>query len=49
MLAHLRMEAYTEYSRSLYPGSLMNGAARLTIEGNEQAIAAGKLRLRADS
>jgi predicted amidohydrolase len=49
MLAHLRMEAYTEYSRSLYPGSLMNGAARLTIEGNEQAIAAGKRRLRADS
>jgi predicted amidohydrolase len=45
MLAHLRMEAYMEYRRSLYPGSLANGAARLTIEGNEQAIAAGKRRL----
>ena len=45
MLAHMRMEAYTEYNRSLYPGSLKPGAARLTIEGNEAAIAAGKRRL----
>ena len=44
VLAHLRMEAYAEYRRSIYPGSLVNGAARLTIEGNEQAIASGKQR-----
>ena len=48
MLAHLRMEAYTEYNRPIYPGSLLNGATGLTIEGNEQAITAGKRRLNAD-
>jgi predicted amidohydrolase len=46
MLAHLRMEAYAGYSRSMYPGSLANGAAQLTVEGNEQAITAAKNRLR---
>jgi predicted amidohydrolase len=45
MLAHLRMEAYTEYRRSIYPGSLKPGAARLSVEGNEDAIATGKRRL----
>jgi hypothetical protein len=45
MLAHLRMEAYTEYQRSVYPGSLINGAPHLTIAANEDAIAAGKRRL----
>src|SRR5262249_11437324 len=41
MLAHLRMEAYTEFRRSLYPGGLADGAERLTVQGNEQAIAMG--------
>jgi predicted amidohydrolase len=45
MLGHLRMEAYTEYRRRIYPGSLADGARVLTIEGNEQAIAAGKSNL----
>jgi predicted amidohydrolase len=45
MLAHLRMEAYREYRRGVYPGSLAEGQERLTIEGNERAIAAGKRRL----
>jgi predicted amidohydrolase len=49
VLAHLRVEAYAEYRRSIYPGSLANGSARLTIEGNERAIAIGKERLRAES
>jgi predicted amidohydrolase len=47
MLAHLRMEAYTEYQRSIYPGSLKPGAAHLTVEGNEEAIATGKRRFMA--
>ena len=46
MLAHLRMEAYTGYQRSVYPGSLAKGAKALSIEGNEEAIAAAKRRLR---
>src|SRR5216684_1751225 len=49
MLAHLRMEAYTEYQRSVYPGSLTNGAPLLMIAGNEEAIAAGKRRLNGNS
>jgi predicted amidohydrolase len=44
MLAHLRNEAYTAYGRPLYPGSL-GDAARLSVEGNERAIALGKRRL----
>jgi predicted amidohydrolase len=48
VLAHLRMEAYSEYSRSIYPGSLINGSTKLTIEGNEQSIAIGKRRLNND-
>jgi predicted amidohydrolase len=49
MLAHLRMEAYREYSRSMYPGSLANGAKHLTVEGNDKAIAAAKRRLSGES
>jgi predicted amidohydrolase len=45
MLAHLRMEAYPAYRRAIYPGSLPEGAATLSIEGNEQAIAAARRRL----
>lgn len=45
MLAHLRMEAYAAYRRSIYPGSLPEGAAAISVEGNEQAIAAGRRRL----
>ena len=45
MLAHLRMESYSEYNRWIYPGSLKPGAVRLTVEGNEDAIATGKRRL----
>ena len=44
MLAHLRNEAYTAYGRPLYPGGL-GGAGRLSVEGNERAIAEGKRRL----
>jgi predicted amidohydrolase len=45
MLAHLRMEAYREYGRSVYPGGLAAGQGGLTIDGNERAIADGKRRL----
>jgi predicted amidohydrolase len=45
MLGHLRMEAYTEYRRSIYPGSLNKDEKTLTIAGNEGAIAEGKRRL----
>jgi len=45
MLAHLRMEAYQEYRRSIYPGSLGAGQGGLMIEGNNAAIAEGKRRL----
>jgi predicted amidohydrolase len=45
MLAHLRTEAYPEYRRTLYPGSLKPGEKTLTIAGNEEAIVAGKKRL----
>ena len=44
MLAHLRTETYACYRKSIYPG---NGT-KLSIAGNEQAIAVGKQRLRAD-
>jgi predicted amidohydrolase len=42
MLGHLRTEAYTGYRRTVYPGSLAEGARVLSVEGNERAIAAGK-------
>src|SRR5262249_21903189 len=42
LLAHLRMEAYAGYRRSLYPGSLTDGSTALTIEGNDRAIAKAK-------
>jgi predicted amidohydrolase len=45
LLAHLRMEAYSAYRRSIYPGSLPEGAAGLSVEGNEQAIAVARRRL----
>jgi predicted amidohydrolase len=44
MLAHLRMEAYGGYRRAVYPGSLMDRAGTLSIEGNEAAIALGRKR-----
>jgi hypothetical protein len=44
LLAHLRMEAYSAYGRSAYPGSLVEGQDHLTIEGNERAISQGKVR-----
>jgi predicted amidohydrolase len=40
MLGHLRMEAYAGYKKPIYPG----GGKRLTIEGNNAAIDAGKNR-----
>src|SRR5262245_36184343 len=45
LLAHLRMEAYKGYYRPVYPGSLGDKAATLTVEGNERAIAAARKRL----
>jgi predicted amidohydrolase len=45
LLAHLRMEAYSAYRRTVYPGSLPEGRATLSVEGNEQAIAAARHRL----
>jgi predicted amidohydrolase len=45
MLAHLRMEAYPAYRRTLYAGSLGGDAERLSIDGNERAIADAKRRL----
>jgi hypothetical protein len=45
MLAHLRTEAYTGYGRRIYPGGLGAGESALSIEGNERAVAEGKLRL----
>jgi predicted amidohydrolase len=48
MLAHLRMEAYTAYRRTIYPGSLSEGTETLSIEGTERAIAAGQQQLRED-
>lgn len=46
LLAHLRMEAYQRYRNPVYPGSLMNKASQLTIEGNEQATREGKRMLK---
>ena len=43
MLAHLRTEAYAGYGRAIYPGSLLGGAKRLSLAGNEEAIARGKV------
>jgi hypothetical protein len=48
LLAHLRMEAYTAYRRSIYPGSLKEGQTTLTMEGTEEAIAAARQRLLAE-
>jgi hypothetical protein len=45
MLAHLRTEAYPAYRTPVYPGGLVGGAARLSVEGNDRAIAEGKRRL----
>jgi predicted amidohydrolase len=42
MLAHLRMEAYRGYEKTMYPGGLVEGGRPPTLEGNEQAIAVGK-------
>jgi predicted amidohydrolase len=42
MLAHLRTEAYAKYGGPIYPGSLAGGAKSLSVEGNENAIAAGR-------
>ena len=44
MPAHLRTEAYGGYRRPIYPAG--QGAAGLSVEGNERAIAEGKRRLR---
>jgi hypothetical protein len=46
MLAHLRIEAYQAYRQSIYPGGLIEGRPP-TLEGHEQAIAAGRRRLSA--
>jgi predicted amidohydrolase len=45
LLAHLRTEAYAEYRRSIYPGSLHGGEKGLSVEGNERAIAEARRRL----
>jgi predicted amidohydrolase len=47
MLAHLRTEAYPVYRRPIYPGGLPAGAAGLSIEANDRAIADAKRRLTA--
>jgi hypothetical protein len=46
MLAHLRMEAYPAYQRSIYPGSLQAGQKTLTFAQNEKAIETGKGKFR---
>lgn len=48
MLAHLRNEAYTAYRSSIYPAGLTAGGQRLTVEGNDRAIAEGKRRFCAE-
>jgi predicted amidohydrolase len=45
MLAHLRMEAYPAYRRSIYAGSLPAGASTIRIDATEQAIATARRRL----
>jgi hypothetical protein len=49
LLAHLRMEAYQGYHRSIYPGSLSGNNATLSVEENERAIAAARRALDAGS
>jgi predicted amidohydrolase len=49
MLAHLRTEAYPGYGRPIYPGSLATDRSKLSVESNEQAIAAAKGRLRSSN
>jgi hypothetical protein len=44
MLAHLRTEAHPRSRQPIYPGSLVGGTT-LSIEQNEQAIAAGKAKM----
>lgn len=44
MLAHLRTEAYPAYRQPIYPGSLTEDK-KLTVAGNERAIAEAKKRL----
>lgn len=44
LLSHLRTEAYPEYRRPIYPGSLTGPAKALSLEGNERAIADAKRR-----
>lgn len=44
-LAHLRTEAYPLYKQSLYPPGLGAERERLSIEGNDEAIAAAKGKL----
>src|SRR5262249_49965130 len=45
MLAHLRMETYTAYRGSVYPGGLTTVTKGLSIEGNDKAIKSGKSKL----
>jgi predicted amidohydrolase len=45
MLAHLRMEAYPEYRKPIYPGGLVEGVQPPTLAGNDRAIALGKERI----
>jgi predicted amidohydrolase len=45
MLAHLRMEAYRAYHRSVYRSGLSNGDRALSIEANDRAIADAKRRI----
>ena len=45
MLAHLRMGTYKAYRKSIYPGSLDARTKDISIDSNEQAIAAAKQRL----
>src|SRR6516165_8993354 len=45
LLSHLRIEAYQAYPRTLYPGSLGEGAAGLSVEGNERAMSEARHRL----
>src|SRR5262245_58222380 len=46
MLGHLRTEAYAEYRKKIYPGSLSTEQPALSIESNNRAIAKAKDRLK---